>query len=105
MLEFKKPQRVQFPDSWQAPKTPGYGTYPGSHRFEGIERYEGAVLTAIRNGYRYIDTAQTYDNEFYVGQAIHQAIHSNGVPRKEILLTSKLHPNKNSRPVKQPFTP
>lgn len=92
-LELKKPQSVQFPDSWKAPKTPGYGTYPGSHRFEGIERYEGAVLTAIRNGYRHIDSAQTYDNEFYVGQAIHDS----GVPRKEIFLTSKLHPSKNSR--------
>lgn len=84
--------RVPFPESWRTPKAPGYGTFPGPYNYEGIERYEEAVLTAIRNGYRHIDTAQTYDNEDYVGQAIHDS----EVPRSEIFLTSKLHPDKNS---------
>lgn len=90
--ELNQPCSVQFPDSWKAPKTPGYGTFPGPYDYKDIERYEEAVMTAIQNGYRHIDTAQTYYNENYVGQAIRNS----GVHRREIFLTSKLEPSKNS---------
>ena len=44
------------------------------------------VATALEVGYRHIDTAQGYQNEEGVGQAIA----SSGIPRDEIYVTSKL---------------
>lgn len=44
------------------------------------------VREAIDAGYRSIDTAEGYDNEEGVGEAIRDA----GVPRKELFITSKL---------------
>ena len=48
-----------------------------------------AVLTALRAGYRHIDTAHAYGNERSVGRAIKDS----GVPRGEIWVVSKLWPN------------
>jgi len=45
-----------------------------------------AVEYALKNGYRHIDAAATYDNEEEVGAGIK----ASGVPRSEIFLTSKL---------------
>ncbi|AJT82334.1 Gcy1p [Saccharomyces cerevisiae YJM693] len=45
-----------------------------------------AVLTALKDGYRHIDTAAIYRNEDQVGQAIKDS----GVPREEIFVTTKL---------------
>lgn len=47
---------------------------------------ERAVLSALENGYRLIDTAASYGNEEAVGRAIRQS----GVPREEIFLVTKL---------------
>lgn len=51
----------------------------------GVETYE-AVLTALRTGYRHIDTAAAYFNEKDVGRAVNDS----GIPREEIFITSKL---------------
>lgn len=48
-----------------------------------------AVLTALKTGYRLIDTAEAYHNEKAVGRAINES----GVPRKQIYLTTKLWPD------------
>jgi 2,5-diketo-D-gluconate reductase A len=45
-----------------------------------------AVLTALEVGYRHIDTAQMYNNEKQVGEAVRES----GVDRDEIFVTSKL---------------
>lgn len=45
-----------------------------------------SVATALKNGYRHIDTAKAYGNEQSVGQAIRDS----GIDRKEIFVTSKL---------------
>ena len=45
-----------------------------------------AVLCALENGYRSIDTAQAYGNEEAVGQAIEDS----GIPRDELFITTKL---------------
>ena len=45
-----------------------------------------AVETALRDGYRLIDTAAAYDNEREVGEGIRRS----GVDRDEIFLTTKL---------------
>ena len=63
----------------------GLGTY---HLAEGKEAYE-SVLTALKEGYRHIDTAHAYQNERNVGKAIKDS----GISRDQIWLTSKLWPN------------
>jgi diketogulonate reductase-like aldo/keto reductase len=65
----------------QVPKI-GLGTYQMSN---GKVAYN-AVLFALRNGYRHIDTARDYGNEPSVGHAIRDC----GIERKEIFVTSKL---------------
>ncbi len=50
------------------------------------EECKNSVLTAIRNGYRLIDTAAAYMNEEAVGAAIKES----GVPREELFITTKL---------------
>src|SRR5687768_3016600 len=52
----------------------------------GSETYQ-AVLSALQNGYRHIDTAQVYRNECDVGKAIRDS----GVPREQIFVTSKIY--------------
>ena len=47
---------------------------------------EESVLTAIRHGYRLIDTAAVYGNEEAVGAAIRKC----DVPREELFITTKL---------------
>lgn len=47
------------------------------------------IHKAIDIGYRHIDTAQLYDNENEVGQAILNS----GIPRKEIFLVTKVWPS------------
>lgn len=46
-----------------------------------------AVLTALKAGYRGIDTAYSYKNEAEVGQAIKEA----GINRQELFITSKAY--------------
>lgn len=52
---------------------------------DGDEAYH-AVLAALKNGYRHIDTAEGYRNEESVGKAVRDS----GIPRSEIFVTSKL---------------
>lgn len=46
----------------------------------------GAVVSAVKIGYRHIDTAQAYDNEKGVGMGIKAC----GIPREELFVTSKV---------------
>ena len=59
----------------------GFGVYQVSK-----EDCKESVLTALKTGYRHIDTAQSYFNESEVGEALNES----GVPRKEIFLTTKV---------------
>lgn len=45
-----------------------------------------AVSTALKEGYRAIDTAQYYQNEHGVGKAIRES----GIPREELFITTKV---------------
>lgn len=47
---------------------------------------ETAVATALKTGYRHIDTAKLYENEGEVGAAIAKS----GIPREEIFVTTKV---------------
>ncbi|KAL3667635.1 hypothetical protein V7S43_007189 [Phytophthora oleae] len=60
----------------------GLGVYKAE---PGAEAYN-AVLSALKLGYRHVDTAQFYRNEGDVGRAIRDS----GIPRDEIFVTSKL---------------
>ncbi|MDO9397633.1 MAG: aldo/keto reductase [Herbiconiux sp.] len=59
----------------------GFGTYP----MRG-DAGADAVASAIRTGYRSLDTAFNYDNEGAVGEGIRRA----GLARDELFVTSKL---------------
>lgn len=56
-----------------------YKSTPGEETFT-------AVVTALRSGYRHVDTAQIYRNEGDVGRALKES----GVPRSEVFVTTKL---------------
>lgn len=57
-----------------------------------------AVLTALRDGYRHIDTAHAYMDEQGVGEAVNEFIKESGVKREEIWITSKLWPTEYANP-------
>lgn len=61
----------------------GFGTW----NRDGQEAYDG-VQCALEVGYRHIDTAEGYNNEEYVGDAIA----ASRVPRSQIFLTTKVAP-------------
>ncbi|KAF4537718.1 Aldehyde reductase [Lasiodiplodia theobromae] len=58
----------------------GFGT------FQDADAQEAAVCTALKTGYRHIDTARVYDTEIQVGKGIKRS----QVLREEIFLTTKL---------------
>ena len=59
----------------------GLGTWQTDH-----ETTIHAVVSAIKSGYRLIDTAAAYGNEASVGTGIRES----GIARKDIFITSKL---------------
>lgn len=68
-------------------KMPALGL--GTWKAQGQEVVQ-ALLEAIKMGYRHIDTAMIYDNEFEVGQAIALAIDMGLCTREDLFVTSKL---------------
>jgi diketogulonate reductase-like aldo/keto reductase len=72
--------RITLNDSNSIPAL-GFGTYP----LRGEEGAD-AVASAIRTGYRSLDTAFNYDNEGAVGEGIRRA----GLGREELFVASKL---------------
>lgn len=67
-----------------APEELGFGTF----RNTDPKECTNSVKSALTVGYRHIDTAQRYENEEYVGEALKQS----NVNRKEVLLATKLWP-------------
>lgn len=53
---------------------------------------EKAVYTAIKEGYRLIDTANAYMNEEAVGRAVDRAIREGIVKREDLFISTKLWP-------------
>ncbi|NRS52178.1 aldo/keto reductase, partial [Brevibacillus sp. HB2.2] len=51
---------------------------------------ENAVKTAIKHGYRSIDTAAIYGNEEGVGRGIREGLKEAGIFREELFVTSKV---------------
>lgn len=70
---------------FQSIPTPGLGTY----RVTDTEECIASVRTALEEGYRHIDTAEAYQNEADIGEAIERA----EVDRDDIFLATKVfHP-------------
>ncbi len=61
----------------------------GVYQIPGDEATKETCLTALKMGYRHIDTAHAYQNERGVGQAVKES----GIPRENIWITSKLWPS------------
>ncbi|KAL5482688.1 hypothetical protein ACEPAI_9282 [Sanghuangporus weigelae] len=60
-----------------------------------IEEHEAArpwILSALKIGYRYLDTAVLYGTEGVVGKAVRES----GIPREEIFVTTKLPLHQNN---------
>ena len=57
----------------------------GTYNLNGAAGVD-AMVSAIRAGYRHLDSAFNYENEGAVGEAVRRC----GVPRDELILTSKL---------------
>ncbi len=57
----------------------------GTHNLTGKDCID-TVIKALLHGYRHIDTAQTYNNETDIGQAIKDL----GMPRKDLVITDKI---------------
>lgn len=60
----------------------GFGTW----KLKDGAEVKDAVGTALKAGYRHIDTAAAYENERGVGQAIRES----GLPRNEVFVTTKI---------------
>ncbi len=74
---------MEFREFYNGVKIPmvGFGVFQVPY-----EETKAAVLAALRAGYRLIDTAQAYQNEKAVGDAIRES----GIPREEIFITTKI---------------
>ncbi len=49
------------------------------------------VKTALRLGYRHIDTAERYGNEEWVGEGLHQGLKDSALRREDIFVTTKVY--------------
>jgi len=58
----------------------------GTYRMKDGAETRTAILSALKAGYRHIDTAKSYGNEKDVGEAIR----ASGIPRERIFVTTKL---------------
>jgi len=70
----------------------------GTFMMRDNEECYQAVLTALRKGYRHIDTAHAYQDEQGVGRAVKEFCAESGVTREEIWITSKLWPTEYTDP-------
>jgi 2,5-diketo-D-gluconate reductase B len=50
-----------------------------------------AVKTALRLGYRHVDTAERYGNEAEVGEGLQQGLRAAGLAREEVFVTTKVY--------------
>lgn len=64
----------------------GLGVFKAEEGEEAVR----TVKTAIRLGYRSIDTAAFYQNEEGVGTAVKEAMQENGLSRDELFITTKV---------------
>ena len=66
----------------------GLGTWT-----QNDEETANSVYYALEDGYRLIDTAQYYGNEYGVGEGLRRAIDDGIVTREEVFITTKIMPS------------
>lgn len=64
----------------------GYGTWRSPRSTDTTEAVKNAIIT----GYRHIDGASIYNNEYYVGEGIKQGLDATGLKRSDLFVTSKI---------------
>jgi methylglyoxal/glyoxal reductase len=69
-------------------KMPWFGI--GVFKVEEGPELVNAVKTAIKHGYRSVDTAAIYENEEGVGKGIQEGLDEAGISREELFVTSKV---------------
>lgn len=69
-------------------KMPWFGI--GVFKVEEGPALVNAVKTAIKHGYRSVDTAAIYENEEGVGKGIQEGLKEAGISREELFVTSKV---------------
>jgi diketogulonate reductase-like aldo/keto reductase len=69
-------------------KMPWFGL--GVFKVEEGSEVIHSVRTAIKNGYRLIDTAAVYQNEEGVGKGIREGMKEAGITRENLFITSKV---------------
>lgn len=72
----------------------GLGTVGG----DDYSAVKDQVKTAIKAGYRHIDTARFYGTEPYVGEAIKESIEEGIVKREDLFVTTKVWPSFHKNP-------
>lgn len=60
----------------------------GTWLLTDFNELEQAINTALKVGYRHIDTAQMYNNEYDIGKILN----NQSIPRSELFLTTKIAP-------------
>ncbi|KAJ7270729.1 NADP-dependent oxidoreductase domain-containing protein [Mycena haematopus] len=71
----------------------GIGGWAPDFGEERTTKAKNWMLSALKNGYRLIDTAYSYGTEKAVGEAIAES----GIPREDVFVISKLPPNHHGR--------
>jgi diketogulonate reductase-like aldo/keto reductase len=73
--------KLKLSDGNRIPRV-GFGTWQNKNEKECVD----TINFALETGYRHIDTAQTYENEQYIGKAIKNS----GINRDELFITTKI---------------
>lgn len=81
MSQLSLDSKIPLPNSSHKIPQLGFGVYQSPP-----ETCVKSCLAALRAGYRHIDTAQYYENEEQVGQALRES----GIKREEVFLTTKI---------------
>jgi diketogulonate reductase-like aldo/keto reductase len=82
-MNLKIDSTIKLNNGTQIPRL-GFGVYQIPDGLPTVE----AISSALKTGYRHIDTAKFYKNERSVGEAIRES----GIPRNKIWVTTKLWP-------------
>ncbi|XP_003723666.3 uncharacterized protein LOC100890235 [Strongylocentrotus purpuratus] len=64
----------------------------GTYCMRGTDTVYKCLDTALKHGYRLIDTATVYKNEKDIGHALKELLPKHGLSRSDIFITSKLAP-------------
>ncbi|CCD66777.1 NADP-dependent oxidoreductase domain-containing protein [Caenorhabditis elegans] len=65
----------------------------GTWQVQKEEILRQVIDAGFKEGYRFIDTAQVYNNEAKIGRILEKLLPANGLKREDIWITSKLAPS------------